>query len=730
LKLLVKCFAGCSHSAIIDGLRARGISPERPAQEIAAALACGRGDCQCGRWPHGNVHCPAHDDARPSLSLKDSSGAQPAPGVTLVEVAAAKGLPADFLSELGWQNARWVGRPAVAIPYSDVDGTTLYRRYRIRLNGPDHYRSPKGSKAAPYGLNRLATKARAILVEGETDTATLWYAGLSALGIPGAGNWREAWRVHLQGIEVYLWREPDEGGDAFVTRVVLDLPDVRVIDAPRGVKDPNSLWLELGEDRDHFRREMERLMASARVASDIRAEALSEEARQAFKQARRLLGSDTLLEQVGTAIRELGHAGDLKPPLLTYLAITSRLLPRPLNLAFVAPSAAGKNASIDRPLRLFPKSAYYIEKAGSARALIYDDDGDFQNRTVIVSEADSIPEEGPAASAVRALAEDNCMRYDVVERDPETQKFKTRHIEKPGPTGLITTSTKPLRLQMDTRVLTVSIPDTPTQTRAVLASHASAVNGDTSEPDLSAFVALQRWLELASDRDVTIPFAHRLAEAVPVEQVRMRRDFRQLLTAIQAGALLHQRHRERDHRGRIVATVEDYALARDLLLDVFTAAATGGVSRTVREAAEAVDLLYVADDPVTVKHVGDHLGLAKDTAWHRVRRAVSLGYIRNLETRKGQPARLVPGDPLPEERPALPPAEQVGGGYLAEDDSTVQPDDEPPIGDQSEAAVENAVEQGIQPFVQPPTQGVLDMESGCIGEPVECECGRYPYLGR
>jgi hypothetical protein len=40
---------------------------------------------------------------------------------------------------------------------------------------------------------------------------------------------------------------------------------------------------------------------------------------------------------------------------------------------------------------------------------------------------------------------------------------------------------------------------------------------------------------------VTIPYAKRLAQVVPVDQVRMRHDFTQLLTLIQAHAVLYQR---------------------------------------------------------------------------------------------------------------------------------------------------------------------------------------------
>jgi len=93
---------------------------------------------------------------------------------------------------------------------------------------------------------------------------------------------------------------------------------------------------------------------------------------------------------VGGAIRALGYAGDVTPPMIAYLGLTSRLLRRPLNLAFIAPSSAGKNRAIDDALALMPPSAYYIEKAGSARALVYGDES-YEHRTVIVAKPTQSP---------------------------------------------------------------------------------------------------------------------------------------------------------------------------------------------------------------------------------------------------------------------------------------------------------------------------------------------------
>ncbi|MGE0135110.1 MAG: toprim domain-containing protein [Dehalococcoidia bacterium] len=494
-----------------------------------------------------------------------------------------------------------------------------------------------------------------MIVEGETDAWTLWRNDIPALGLPGAATWKESWRPHLDGIEtVYLWREADQGGDTLTAAIRLDVPNVQIISAPVGLKDPSALWHACGHDADEFRSRFSALLDAARPASQLREEQLSTEAREVYRRAAPLLESPDLLDKVEAAIREGGYAGDTRPPMLAYLAITSRHLDRPLNLHFLSPSGGGKNRSVDGGSELHPPEAFHLEKAGSARALIYTAE-DLRNRVVIVAEADSLPQEdGSAASAIRSLAEDGFMTYDVVEKDPQSGEFRTRRIRKDGPTGLITTGTKPLGEQLSTRCLTVTVSDTPAQTLAVTRAHAAAVNGERPGRDVSVFIDAQRWIELAGDHEVTVPFGHHLAELVPHDHVRMRRDFRQLLTAIQAVGLLFQRQRERDARGRIVATLEDYAHARRYLLDAFTTAATDGVTPQVRETVEAVIAIQKTElQASSIKALAGALGLTPQATRKRAWSAVALGYLHNTADR-GQPLSLIPGDPLPTARPALP----------------------------------------------------------------------------
>ena len=87
----------------------------------------------------------------------------------------------------------------------------------------------------------------------------------------------------------------------------------------------------------------------------------------------------------------------------------------------------------------------------------------------------------------------------------------------------------------------------------------------------------------------------------------------------------------------VVAPTKDKA---STLLATFTATATGGVSSHVRETVTGLTELFDGT-PVTPKQLEDHLGLAADTVWHRVQRAIELGLIFNLETRARQPAKLV-----------------------------------------------------------------------------------------
>jgi hypothetical protein len=104
---------------------------------------------------------------------------------------------------------------------------------------------------------------------------------------------------------------------------------------------------------------------------------------------------------------------------------------------------------------------------------------------------------------------------------------------------------------------------------------------------LTSWHELQVWLASAEHR-VSIPYAGVLAELVPPVAVRLRRDFRAVLSLIRSHAMLHQVSRERDERGRVVATLEDYEMVRELVVDVVSDGVEASVPTTVREVVQAI----------------------------------------------------------------------------------------------------------------------------------------------
>jgi hypothetical protein len=585
---------------------------------------------------------------------------EPSNGCTLEAYAEAKQLPIAFLRGLGLTQISYQGDPAVRIPYRRPDGTEATVRFRLRLfeseSGVDsRFAWRKGSKAQLYGLDRLATARTAgyvLLVEGESDCQTCWFHKVAAIGVPGAGNWNEERDAdYFAGIEtIYCVIEPDRGGETMLDWIDKSaLRDrIRLVDLG-DLKDVSALHLS---DPDLFRERLQAALDAAPRWSDVRKGEASRDADVELERSADLLADPQLFSRIEEAIHGRGYVGDMGPPATAYVLMTSRLLDKPANGAFIAPSAAGKNRAVDAAVELMPVGSVYVMTAGSERALIYCDE-EFEHRVVVVAEADSIPDEGAAASAVRSIAEDNVMRYDVVERDPRSNRQITRHIVKRGPTCLITTSTRSLADQLGTRMLEISISDSEHQTREIMRAHARRVQGGRAAPaDIGPLVSMQRWLELAGERRVVVPFAETLVDLIPARQVRMRRDSAQLLTCVQSVAMLHQRQRERDETSAILATIDDYEIVRRLLSPIFEAVVTDGCTVAVRETVGVV----TEDEEVTEAEIGRRLNLAKSTVSYRVKRALAGGWLVDRETRERHAKRLARGAPLPENATALPTA--------------------------------------------------------------------------
>lgn len=656
-----------------------------------------RGDAKESKWPDGDKEywalCPFHGDTHSGnfsvsargfkcFSCGESGGlsklaeklgiptdnehaATFAPSkADLPTYAKAKGLTVDFLAGLGLQTVHAGGQTSIRMPYFDEDGTETGARLRVSMTGRNRFKWRKGSKLVPYGLWLLPTwseEGYLLLVEGESDAQTCWHYGIPCLGIPGATNWKKEWSEHLAGRTVFVWQEPDTAGGGFAERVGESAPDCLVITPPAGRKDISECHL-LGDDVPALVAE---LRARARVYRELRAERQSAEAAEARRKAAGLLVSNSILDDFSRLCIQLGLVGEHRTARLLYLAVTSRLLDKPVNVVVKGPSSGGKSYTVETVLKAFPESAYYALSSMSDRALAYSEEP-LVHRALVLFEAAGLTSDF-GSYLMRTLLSEGCIRYETVEKTADGMKPKL--IQRDGPTGLIVTTTQAsLHPENETRLLSVTVRDDREQTRGVLESLANRANGrGPAVVDVEPWHALQTWLELAGNRAVSIPYAHALAEGADARAVRLRRDFGQLLHLIGAHAILHQAGRERDGYGRIVATIGDYRAVYDLVIDLVSEGVQAMVSPAIRATVKAVSECLAEDPektPVKVLQIAKLLGIDKSSALRRVKVATEAGYLVNQEDKRGKPARLVLGDPLPDESRVLPAPEDLseGGG--------------------------------------------------------------------
>src|SRR5918995_834128 len=403
-KLLLHCFAGCRPEDIVSeiGLQIKDLFSE------------GGGRSSIPPYSPARLHAQSETPHTNGQNERASGDARPEHGCTLEGYSVEKQLPEDFLRGFGLREITYLEKPAVRIPYPDEEGQETAVRFRVSLDGAEKFRWRSGNRPLPYGL-RLLDEARAagfvVLVEGESDCHALWFHEIPALGIPGASNWKGEWASHLDGIEkVYAVIEPDQGGDTLREKLT-------GCEAIRGRlhlleldehKDPSALHLA---DPERFREQFGVALERAKPWVELeRAEARAT-SQEAWEHCNELAKAPNLLERFAAELAQSGVAGEVRTAKLLYLAVTSRLLERPVSIALKGPSSGGKSHVLERVLSFVPQSAYYALAAMSERTLAYSEEP-IKHRFLVIYEAAGMSGEF-ATYLMRSLLSEGRVRYET-----------------------------------------------------------------------------------------------------------------------------------------------------------------------------------------------------------------------------------------------------------------------------------------------------------------------------
>ncbi len=565
--------------------------------------------------------------------------------------------------------------PALLIPQYDVRGQVTV--YQLRPDTPRivdgrvlKYEMPKGARLhidVPPGARRtIGNPASPLYVtEGSRKADSAVSRGLCCVSLAGVWGWRGTnadggkvalpdWESFaLNGRRVRLAFDSDVVCKPSVRAALLRLRDFLT---SKGAK---VVVVVFPEGRDGTKVGLDDFLASNDVErlDDLCVSSMPTAA-IATAQPPALASCQSILTEVVAAAAASGCIGEDVAVQLTYLSVTSRLLAPPdtiVSLAVKGPSSGGKSHLVQTVLGLFPENTYYALTSMSERALAYSD-VDLAHRMLVLYEAAGLAGDF-GTYLVRSLLSEGRIRYETVEKT--TTGLKARTIEREGPTGLITTTTSAaLHPENETRLLSITVDDSPAQTHRVMQAIARRA-GPTAH--LTEWHALQEWLGATGPHRVEVPFAEHLANLIPPVAIRLRRDFSTLLGLIRSHALLHALSRPRSAQGYIVATLADYAAVRGLVAGVLSDGVGATVSDTVRATVEAVRCRLATHSvgAVSVVQVASSLQLDKSAALRRVQVAVRHGYLTNSEERKGRPAKLTMGDPLPHDVTLLPAVETI-----------------------------------------------------------------------
>lgn len=135
----------------------------------------------------------------------------------------------------------------LAIPFITMSGV-VDLRFRALGDQTPKYLSKPNATTHLFNVGALLQETDTIAVcEGELDTVVMHsLVGVPAVGVPGANNWRDHYRLLLEDFEhVIVMCDGDQAGKDFGRKVAGEVDGAVIVHLPDGM-DVNELYLDEG----------------------------------------------------------------------------------------------------------------------------------------------------------------------------------------------------------------------------------------------------------------------------------------------------------------------------------------------------------------------------------------------------------------------------------------------------------------------------------------------------
>lgn len=164
-----------------------------------------------------------------------------------IQEATARMFRLGFVKEPETGHEPYIGR--LAIPYLTPAGPIDIRFRSMAEDSAPKYMSRPGASTHIFNIMALNQEAPFLTVcEGELDTVIATQAGFTAVGLPGANNWKQFYsRVLADWEKIILLCDGDNAGREMAKNLSRELDNVVAVFMPDG-QDVNDVFMAEGAD--------------------------------------------------------------------------------------------------------------------------------------------------------------------------------------------------------------------------------------------------------------------------------------------------------------------------------------------------------------------------------------------------------------------------------------------------------------------------------------------------
>jgi hypothetical protein len=258
----------------------------------------------------------------------------------------------------------------------------------------------------------------------------------------------------------------------------------------------------------------------------------------------------------------------------------------------------------------------------SPKALMHSEENEFEHKAIFIAEYEGV---AGADYAIRTMQSEQLIEWQYVESTKGGIQKKARRVK--GPAAFIQATTRvTLHPENETRLLFLQMDESEEQTHAINKRQAEEAEGKIQTPPISLYNDWHDFLGSLQASSIRIPFASRLAEALP-GRVRSRRDLPKLLGLIEASAYLHQHQRMKDEEGRIIAAEQDYYNAKEIFEHSYHTGPDAKLNDMLKAAR------HLGNEEFSVPDLVRETGWGKTKIYQVLDRAEELGCIIEGERR-------------------------------------------------------------------------------------------------